>query len=124
MSLESLHFYKPTEEKLEEKMEEGMKEEIVVAPMEKFEEELSEVNEGSNHTENLYDLNEDVFGNKVNEATGEKIDNSTYTKTEGVAMREVDVDEALGRNPGMVGIDPNDDAAKWLVENGGDPLGK
>jgi len=103
MSLEALHFDKPTE---------------------KFEEEVQEVSEGSNHIENLFDLDEDIHGEKVNLATGEKIDNSTYTETEGVAMREVEADVALGEKPEMVGIDPNDDAAKWLAENGGDPFGK
>ncbi len=94
MSLEALHFDQPTE---------------------KFEDEVKEVSEGSNHTENLFDLDEDVFGNKVNEATGEKIDNSTYTATEGPTMSVVESPEAI--DPKMVGIDPEDPAEKWLREN-------
>ena len=103
MSLEAFHFDKPTE---------------------KFEEEVKEVSEGSNHTENLFDLNEDIHGEKVDLATGKEIDNSTYLGHEGATMVVVDDSEILEQTPGMVGIDPNDEAAKWLAENGGDPINK
>lgn len=83
----------------------------------KHNDELREVDSGENHFQNIFDEDEDRAGERVDLATGKPIDNSTYTAVEGATIRIVSDSEAMREKPEDVGIDTNDDAAKWLAEN-------
>gem|GEM_PF-4421984 len=69
------------------------------------------------HMDNLYDMEEDVFGQKVNEATGKKIDN-----TKGGAPDESNFHSRIidpSKEGDIMGAVENeeDEATKWLRAN-------
>ncbi len=69
------------------------------------------------HTEELHDLDEDVFGEKYSSVTGERIDNSSDDPGAiklSTKKRSIKSEDAL---PPIKGID-NDAAAIWLREQG------
>lgn len=70
------------------------------------------------HIGNLYDLNEDVFGNPIDDVTGRPIDNSTDNGLGALAVREIKrtgkSQDILGDLPKRKGDELTD---KWLKEN-------
>lgn len=77
--------------------------------------------EGGNpnfHWGNLFDLDEDPAGNRHDPATGEKIDNSTYTGLEvlgEIAIKDTSVPDVLGKIPGRK---EDKIADEWMRHNG------
>ena len=69
------------------------------------------------HFNNLFDQDEDVAGQKIDEATGKPIDNSSTVENleEQLITVEPDSksDDMLGKLP-----EPDDAAARWLREHG------
>ncbi len=59
------------------------------------------------HSEDLFDQDEDRAGEKINLATGEAIDNSTYTGFEALSVVDETVEDESDVTPGE----------RWLREN-------
>lgn len=77
---------------------------------------LEESRTPGDHFDNLYDQDEDAAGQKIDEATGEQIDNSSSRDTTDEELTVVDPDtqseDALGTIP-----EDADAAAQWLREH-------
>jgi hypothetical protein len=66
------------------------------------------------HNDNLFDEDEDAYGERRDLATGKPIDNSTYTGMEGLTevLPEDSSEDVLGTVK-----DDDDEAGRWLREN-------
>jgi len=69
-----------------------------------------------NHSENLYDQNEDAAGEKFDLATGKPFDN-TRSEAAGATLTRVEPSESGDALPPL--LEEDDAAAKWLREHGG-----
>jgi hypothetical protein len=69
------------------------------------------------HNANLFDLDEDIYGNKIDYTTGRPIDNSTDNGLGGLAVREI----RQGKNGDILGDLPKSKtdelADRWLKEH-------
>lgn len=71
-----------------------------------------------NHFSDLYDQDEDAAGQRINEATGKPINNSPAVTGNDEIFREIEPD---AKSDDVLGAIPpeNDEAARWLSEQGG-----
>ena len=67
------------------------------------------------HIDNLFDQNEDVHGQKVDEATGKEIRNDESPDME---LTEVEAEDIKPLPEGQDFEDEDDEAAKWLKGHG------